>query len=112
MNEASQPPAQPKPKLLDRVRQEIRTRPGHILKSTRSARPLKKAQTQGRARCEARGVLRVYVAASRERANAADGPFSAARHKRFMTPRRETPGVSPGRNASGADGRGSPVPRA
>ena len=33
---------------------------------------------QGGARCEARGVLRPYVAVPRERANAADGPFSAA----------------------------------
>ncbi|MBI3082230.1 MAG: phage integrase N-terminal SAM-like domain-containing protein [Gemmatimonadetes bacterium] len=39
---------------------------------------------QGGARCEARGVLRLYVAASRERANAADGPFSAACHKRII----------------------------
>jgi hypothetical protein len=41
-------------------------------------RLLKKVQMQGGARCEARGVLRPYVAAPRERANAADGPFSAA----------------------------------
>ena len=33
---------------------------------------------QGGARCEVRGVLGPYVAAPRERANAADGPFSAA----------------------------------
>ena len=59
MNDVSQLPAPPKPKLLDRVRHEIRTRPGHILKSPRSARPLKKAQMQGGARCAARGVLRV-----------------------------------------------------
>ena len=43
-----------------------------------SGRPLKKVQMQGGAGCEARGVPRVYVAAPRERANAADGPFSAA----------------------------------
>ena len=41
------------------------------------ARLLKKIQMQGGARCEARGVLGLYVAAPRERANAADGPFSA-----------------------------------
>ena len=78
MDNVTQLPAPPKPKLLDRVRNEIRTRPGHILKSPCSARPRKKAQMQGGARCEARGVLSLYVAASRERANAADGPFSAA----------------------------------
>ena len=33
---------------------------------------------QGGARCEVRGVLSTYAAAPRERANAADGPFSAA----------------------------------
>ena len=33
---------------------------------------------QGGARCEVRGVLGPYAAAPRERANAADGPFSAA----------------------------------
>jgi hypothetical protein len=49
-----------------------------MLKSTFSYRPLKKVQVQGGARGEARGVLRSYVAAPRERANAADGPFSAA----------------------------------
>jgi hypothetical protein len=41
--------------------------------------PLKKVQMQGDARCEARGVLGMYVAAPRERVNAAGGPFSAAR---------------------------------
>src|SRR5574337_269046 len=41
-------------------------------------RLLKKVQMQGGARGEVRGVLRPYVAAPRERANAADGPFSAA----------------------------------
>ena len=41
-------------------------------------RLLKKVQMQGGACCEARGVLRPYVAAPRERANAAGGPFSAA----------------------------------
>jgi hypothetical protein len=43
-----------------------------------SPRLLKKVQMQGGARCEARGVLEPYVAVPRERANAADGPFSAA----------------------------------
>ena len=78
MDTGNQPLGQSKPKLLDRMRQEIRTRPGNILKSPCSTRPLKKAQMQGGVRCEARGVLRLYVAASRKRANAADGPFSAA----------------------------------
>jgi hypothetical protein len=52
--------------------------PNRILKHLSSLRLLKKVQMQGGPRCEARGVLRVYVAAPRERANAADGPFSAA----------------------------------
>jgi len=43
-----------------------------------SPRLLKKTQMQGGARREARGVLGPYVAAPRERANAADGGFSAA----------------------------------
>jgi hypothetical protein len=43
-----------------------------------SPRLLKKVQMQGGARCEVRGVLSAYVAAPRERANTADGPFSAA----------------------------------
>ena len=47
-------------------------------KSPVFARLLKKAQVQGVARSEARGVLSTYVAAPRERGNAADGPFSAA----------------------------------
>ena len=38
-------------------------------------RLLKKVQMQGGARCEMRGVLGTYVAASRERDNAADGLF-------------------------------------
>jgi hypothetical protein len=49
-----------------------------MLKNPFSARLLKKVQMQGGARCEVRGVLGPYVAAPRERANAADGPFSAA----------------------------------
>jgi hypothetical protein len=49
-----------------------------MLKNSFSARLLKKVQMQGGARCEVRGVLGPYVAAPRERANAADGPFSAA----------------------------------
>jgi hypothetical protein len=49
-----------------------------MLKYSFSARLLKKLQMQGGARCEVRGVLSPYVAAPRERANAADGPFSAA----------------------------------
>jgi hypothetical protein len=49
-----------------------------MLKDPFSARLLKKIQMQGGARCEVRGVLGSYVAAPRERANAADGPFSAA----------------------------------
>jgi len=43
-----------------------------------SPRLLKKAQMQGGKRGVVRGVLCPYAAASRERANAADGPFSAA----------------------------------
>jgi hypothetical protein len=50
-----------------------------LLKYSFSARVLKKVQMQGGARCESRGVLGPYVAAPRERANAAGGPFSAAR---------------------------------
>jgi hypothetical protein len=49
-----------------------------MLKDSFSARLLKKVQMQGGARWEARGVLGSYVAAPRERANAADGTFSAA----------------------------------
>ena len=49
-----------------------------MLKNPFSPRLLKKVQMQGGARCEVRGVLSPYVAAPRERANAADGPFSAA----------------------------------
>jgi hypothetical protein len=49
-----------------------------MLKTSLFRRLLKKAHMQGGARCEVRGVLRPYVAAPRERANAADGPFSAA----------------------------------
>ena len=40
-----------------------------MLKNSFSARLLKKAQMQGGARCEVRGVLSPYVAAPRERAN-------------------------------------------
>jgi len=49
-----------------------------LLKNPFLCGPLKKVQMPGGARCEVRGVLRPYVAAPRERANAADGPFSAA----------------------------------
>jgi len=49
-----------------------------MLKNFLSPRLLKKVQMEGGARCEVRGVLSLYVAAPRERANAADGPFSAA----------------------------------
>jgi hypothetical protein len=49
-----------------------------MLKNPFSPRLLKKAQVQGGVRCEARGVLNPYVAAPHERANAADGSFSAA----------------------------------
>jgi hypothetical protein len=41
-------------------------------------RLLRKVQMQGGARGEVRGVPGPYVAAPRERANAAEGPFSAA----------------------------------
>jgi hypothetical protein len=49
-----------------------------LLKNPFSPRLLKRVQMQGGARCEVRGVLGPYAAAPRERANAADGPFSAA----------------------------------
>jgi hypothetical protein len=49
-----------------------------VLKGTLFTRLLKKVQMQGGARCVVRGVLGPYVAAPRERTNAADGPFSAA----------------------------------
>jgi hypothetical protein len=49
-----------------------------VLKNSLLPRLLKKVQMQGGARGEVRGVLGPYVAAPRERANAADGPFSAA----------------------------------
>jgi hypothetical protein len=49
-----------------------------MLKNPLFRRLLKKVQVQGGARSEARVVLGPYVAAPRERANAADGPFSAA----------------------------------
>jgi hypothetical protein len=48
------------------------------MKNSLSRRLLKKVQMQGGKRCEVRGVLSAYVAAPRERANAADEPFSAA----------------------------------
>ena len=41
-------------------------------------RLVKKVQMQGGKGCAVRDVLGPYVAAPRERANAADGPFSAA----------------------------------
>ena len=50
-----------------------------MLSNLYSRRLLKKVQMQGGKRCGARGVLACYVAAPRERANAADGPFSATR---------------------------------
>jgi hypothetical protein len=49
-----------------------------MVKNSLFRRLLKKVQVQGGARSEARGVLGPYVAAPREGANAADGPFSAA----------------------------------
>jgi hypothetical protein len=49
-----------------------------MLRNLFSPRLLKKVQMPGGARCEVRGVLSSYAAAPRERANAADGPFSAA----------------------------------
>jgi hypothetical protein len=49
-----------------------------MLNNSFSLRLLKKVQMQGGARGEVRGVLNPYAAAPRERANAADGPFSAA----------------------------------
>ncbi len=48
-----------------------------MLKDVLLGRPLKKVQMQGGARYGARAVLGSYVAAPRERGNAADGPFSA-----------------------------------
>ena len=53
--------------------------PNRLLKDSLFCGLLKKAQVQGGARCEVRGVLSSYVAAPRLRANAADEPFSAAR---------------------------------
>ncbi len=49
-----------------------------VLKNPLLCRLLITVQMQGGERCEARDVLRPYVAGPRERANAADGPFSAA----------------------------------
>jgi hypothetical protein len=49
-----------------------------MLKYSLLLRLLKKVHMQGGARCEARGVLSAYVAAPRERDNAAGAPFSAA----------------------------------
>jgi len=49
-----------------------------MLKNSFAPRLLKKAQMQGGARCEVRGVLGPYAAAPRERVNAADEPFSTA----------------------------------
>ena len=51
--------------------------PSRLLKNPFSPRLLKKVQMQGGARGEVRDVLSPYVTAPRERANAADGPFSA-----------------------------------
>jgi hypothetical protein len=51
---------------------------GRLLRNLHLPRLLKKVQMQGGARGEVPGVLSPYVAAPRERANAADGPFSAA----------------------------------
>jgi hypothetical protein len=53
-------------------------RSGDLPKNRFLVRLLKKVQMQGGARGEVRGILGSYVAAPRERANAADGPFSAA----------------------------------
>jgi len=49
-----------------------------MLENPSSPRLLKKVQMLGGERCVVRGVLGPYAAAPRERANAADGPFSAA----------------------------------
>jgi hypothetical protein len=49
-----------------------------MLKNPFPPRLLKKVQMQGGARGEVRDELGPYVAVPRERANAADGPFSAA----------------------------------
>jgi hypothetical protein len=49
-----------------------------MLKNPLSPRLLKKVQMPGGTRGAVRGVLSPYVAAPRERANAADVPFSAA----------------------------------
>ena len=66
----------------------LRAPPNRLLKNLPLRRLLKKAQVQGGARCEVRGVLGPYVAPPRERANAPPaapeaagrdvGPFSAA----------------------------------
>ena len=74
---------------------------GHVLRSDPalssrmlnyplSPRLLKKVQMQGGARCEVRGVLSRYVAAPRERANVAGGPFSAACWSMDKPPRATT----------------------
>ncbi len=62
------------------------SRPSRILKDLLLVRPLKKVQMQGGVRYGARGVLGSYAAASRERANAADGPFSAAYYEAVQPP--------------------------
>ncbi len=59
--------------VANRPRQSSR-----MLKIPLFGRLLKKVQMQGGARGEPRGVPGPYVAAPRERANAADEPFSAA----------------------------------
>jgi hypothetical protein len=61
-----------------RSEREAPLRPSRLLNNPLSVRLLKKVQMQGGTRCEARDVLSTYVAAPRERDNAADGPFSAA----------------------------------
>jgi hypothetical protein len=49
-----------------------------VLKNSFLLRLLKKVQIQGGKRGVVGGVLSVYAATPRERANAVDGPFSAA----------------------------------
>src|SRR5574337_2225565 len=66
------------PVFADEHRTDLDAAPSTMLKYSLSPRLFKKVQVQGGARGEARGVLCPYVAAPRECANAADGPFSAA----------------------------------
>ena len=70
-----------------------------MLQELFSRRPFKKAQMQGGARCEVRGVLWPYVAAPRECANAADAPFSAA-SPRWGKRLRMPLGTLPGRRSA------------